>query len=389
MPDDSALQEGIYFRPSDRPPGRCYRLVLLNIAGGVPLRRAGQAIAQVWTLLGALKEGRTNELGEPPTAADVALARSAKLTCLLAFGATLFRRHREVQTPPHVVPLEELSFPSLPWKTDRGERKGEADLAIQLIANTDLAVERALVETWLLIKEKGLPLELVTVYGGFNREDRRSWLGFHDGISNVDPAQRREVIEVPVKAPPWMFGGTYMAFFRLALDLAVWRKESRARQEILVGRDKVTGCPLASVNRQEQPVPMGGCPVGANPPDSRGYIRGPELPVAERLLRQSHIHRTNPNRAGVADGDHRIFRQGYEFVETLTGGDLRVGLNFVSFQRDLQRLMGILNQFTWLRDANFGGNGDVKFVSLIDGGFYAVPPNGGTFPGAALFNPGA
>ena len=106
----------------------------------------------------------------------------------------------------------------------------------------------------------------------------------------------------------------------------------------------------------------------------------------QRSLWRSHILRANPNRTGVADGDNRIFRQGYEFVESLTEGKLRFGVNFVSFQRDLQRLMNILNQPTWLGGANFGGDGDVKFVSLIDGGFYAVPPRDTPFPGARLFD---
>lgn len=99
------------------------------------------------------------------------------------------------------------------------------------------------------------------------------------------------------------------------------------------------------------------------------------------------MHRTNLNRprGPIADRDNRIFRQGYEFLESLPGRRLRLGVNFVSFQRKISCLTNILTRDNWLGDANFGGNPSPTLLKLIGGGYYAVPPADGPFPGADIF----
>ena len=70
-----------------------------------------------------------------------------------------------------------------------------------------------------------------------------------------------------------------------------------------------------------------------------------------------------------------------------------LGVNFVSFQSDLQTLQHVLHLPGWLADVNFGGPaaprpGDPpspRLISLLAGGLYAVPPRGRPFPGADLF----
>ena len=105
------------------------------------------------------------------------------------------------------------------------------------------------------------------------------------------------------------------------------------------------------------------------------------------------MHRANPNR-GIADEDNRIFRQGYEFLESLRDGRLQLGINFVSFQGRLSRVTDILSTDGWLGNVNFGGFADQRkdapapiiFVELT-AGCSAVPPkdNLGTFPGSVIF----
>ena len=107
------------------------------------------------------------------------------------------------------------------------------------------------------------------------------------------------------------------------------------------------------------------------------------------------MHRANATRQGPnSPGSNRIFRQGYEFVETLSEGQLRLGLNFVSFQRDLANFTGILRSPGWMEAVNFGGRAQageprpIDFVSIIAGGYYAVPPQASAsepFPGAGIF----
>jgi deferrochelatase/peroxidase EfeB len=277
----------------------------------------------------------------------------------------------------------------LRWDPAAEPSIGEADLAVQLIADSELAVNRAVVEVWKLIQDEALPLDLVGFYSGYAREDRRSWLGFHDCVSNMEPDQRRVTIEVDGSDAPWMQGGTYMAFLRLAIDLAAWRNLRREHQELLVGRDKLTGCPLVQVAHgaygELVPIPSRTCAADAD------YVNPPR--PSDPLLQASHIHRANMNRTGPDDADsNRIFRQGYEFLEPLPGGGFRAGLNFVSFQRRLSFLNNILMAQVWLGEVNFGGPrvltaglASVPLLTVMTGGYYAVPPMGEPFPGADIF----
>ena len=114
----------------------------------------------------------------------------------------------------------------------------------------------------------GTPLLQITAfYSGFQREDRRSWIDFHDGISNPRKGvQRRDVATIkesntsPLDA--WTRGGSYMTYMRLPVRMDAWNALSRKGQELLVGRDKITGC---AIDRLENAKPMAidGCPVNS------------------------------------------------------------------------------------------------------------------------------
>jgi Dyp-type peroxidase family len=399
--DDCRLQEGIYFQGGEKP-GRCFRLLLLRIQAGATRSQAKASITKVWEGVQKLRSDLVADFREPRLMAPPGTPEppGPELTCLLGFGAPLFQRYAELERPQDVVGIEDQAapFPMLGW-VDRADRAtGEADLALQFIAESELAVSRAVVETCMLIKNEALAV--VALYGGFNREDRRSWLGFHDGISNIAPHRRREAIETKARAetraralvpeePAWMDGGTFMGFLRVAIDLETWRGLSRPEQEASVGRDRETGCPLMHITERSSRA-LEGCP-GAHGPASREY-RDPPLPDPDDLAQFSHVNRTNLNRGprddphqAIADSDNRIFRQGYEFLECLPSGRLRLGLNFVSFQRKISCLTNILTRDRWLGDANFGGKQSPTLLRLIGGGYYAVPPMGGAFPGADIF----
>jgi deferrochelatase/peroxidase EfeB len=139
------------------------------------------------------------------------------------------------------------------------------------------------------------------------------------------------------------------------------------------------------------PIPLGDGPV-ADEADWRhrdAYFNG--AASADPVLRASHLHRTNSNQAAPGTpAAHRIFRQGYEYLEDIGADGLRLGLNFISFQNDLYQLRQVLGLQGWLGDANFGGGSDggpraVALTFLRSGGFYVVPPRQDHgFPGAAL-----
>ena len=399
------LQDGIYWTAGTRP-ARQWRLLLMNVRAGATRYEVRAALASVWTMLEKLRDGIIRDLqpvrDTDPAPSELSVA-SADLRCLLGFGARLFSTQDHV--PPVTAPLPQDGglaqlralgragthgpYPSLRWGAATDCSIGEADLAIQLTAETDFAVSNALVEVWKLVQDEDLPLDFVTFHAGHAREDQRSWLGFHDCVSNLDPSERRAAIEVGTDDASWMCGGTYMAFLRLPIDLTAWGSLRREHQELLVGRDKLTGCPLVAVERgpygELRPIPAN---VHALAPE---YI-DPSRP-ADPLLRASHVHRANVNRVGPDHADsNRIFRQGYQFVEPLAGGGVRAGLNFVSFQRGLSCLTNILEAQIWLGEVNFGGPrvltaglASISLLTVLAGGYYAIPPKREPFPGADIF----
>ncbi|HEV8141957.1 MAG TPA: peroxidase, partial [Methylomirabilota bacterium] len=180
-------------------------------------------------------------------------------------------------------------------------------------------------------------------------------------------------------------------------------KLSREEQELRVGRDKLNGCPIISIREEPGnggagvryvPVPDDNCPQRPDHQDTAGH-KDPGLPN-HTLLAKSHMYRANPTRLGPGShGSNRIFRQGYEFLEPLADGTPRVGLNFVSFQCDLERFTNILTTGGWMSSINFGGPDDreedipsIELAQVVAGGYYAVPPlplGDDPFPGAVIF----
>jgi Dyp-type peroxidase family len=398
------IQPGIYFRPGQKPPPY-YRLLLLDVVPGAAPERARDGLARVLGVVEELSEGRVRELaGQDRAETDKTKASFRGLDLLVGFGRRLF--DDDLHDPPltreprpdHLayLPSRGDAFPALPWAAGPGPRnQGEADIALQLTGASEAAVNRAAVEVWKVVLDEGLPFEAVSTYGGFGRADGRGWLEFHDGVSNMDSGQRLAAIEA-LPDPPWMAGGTYMAFLRLAVDLAAWRALPRPEQELIVGRDKLTGSPLVGVRRDPsgRAVPVAAPSVTEASTDAERADRADPPQALDPLLEASHLHRANQNRASpFAPAGQRIFRQGYDFLESVESGAPRLGLNFVSFQGDLASVQHILHLPGWLGDVNFGGPsepgpgepGPLQLLTLQAGGFYAVPARAHPFPGADLF----
>jgi deferrochelatase/peroxidase EfeB len=377
------IQEGVCFRRGERP-APCWRLLALRVVSGAAPADVRDAIGQVRRMLVALRAGKVRELrGQPAAGAAATRATFDALAALVGYGRSFFdatRHDPPLTTRPRPDFLAYLSeFPSIPL-AERYTSAAEADVALQLTGTTPAAVNRAAVEVWKLIEDDGLPLEVAASYDGFGRPDGRGWLEFHDGVGNM-PSRERLAAIASRPDPRWMGGGTYMAFLRLRVDLRAWRALDRGAQELVVGRDKLTGNPLVAVRRdargRARPV-AGGEADRFDPPET-----------GDPLLESSHVHRSNQNR-GSSDSPAalRIYRQGYDFIETVGPDGPELGLNFVSFQADLQTLQHIMHLPGWLGDVNFGGpaTGDApSLISLLAGGLYAVPPRARPFPGAGLF----
>jgi deferrochelatase/peroxidase EfeB len=400
------LQAGIAFEPGARPHPH-FRLVLLNVDDGESPSTAHDALAEIWTMLAELARGEVRDLvGQLDSAAAATVEQFSGLTVLVGMGRRLFDANAHAPDltlqarPSFLSYLAEGDgpFPALPWDPASTSNAGEADVVLQLTGECEAAVACAAVEIWKLIVDERLPLRITASYGGLGRRDGRGWLDFHDGVSNLEAGQRLAVLEAPAD-PAWMEGGTYMALLRLGIDLVYWRSLERDEQELLVGRDKLSGAPLIAVERDSEgrahPI-AGPLPEGPETPELLADWRDPPQTL-DPLLEASHIHRANQNRGSAeTEAGLRMFRQGYDFFEGFDDGAPTVGLNFVSFQRDLASFHHVLHLQRWLGDANFGGptagtpedRASSTFVRVLAGGFYAVPPVAQPFPGSCLFEAG-
>ena len=201
----------------------------------------------------------------------------------------------------------------------------------------------------------------------------------------------------------------YLAFLRIEINLDVWNNIERRNQEVIVGRDKLTGVPLVGVDKNGNPILRENCNTAY---DVKGFKRDfhehPDYfkpPISTRInsdidlhassqLNQSHIGRTRhiDNIDSKYSDSRRIYRQGFEFFEpsyNFPKKPFRVGLNFISFQNDPSRLFFILTHPDWMGKSNFGGPPNqkemLKLFSVISAGIFFVPPIHDIFPGAELF----
>jgi deferrochelatase/peroxidase EfeB len=294
------------------------------------------------------------------------------------------------------------------------------DIAIQLIGSSQLAVHRAIVETWkhIHLHHSNSILQFSRFYLGFQRDDRRSWLGFPDEISNMNgAAERKKAIFIHPRindlhlSDYWTSGGTYMAYLRIQINLVEWEKLSTEHQELVVGRDKETGFPLAGVDRQGRPVNQTDPKFGNfTKPTESTYLDHPDyfnlnslpkrlrtkidLGASTRILSQSHIGRARHIDGINSDkpSSRRIYRQGFDFIESTSEESnmpFRIGLNFVSFQNDPRRLFFILSDPNWMGHSSFGGESDKSAVqnllSVLASGVFYVPPLEKPFPGVSIF----
>jgi deferrochelatase/peroxidase EfeB len=455
----SVMQEGVYFRSGQRPPPFFSLLLLRARDGNVQAAEASAFLESLWNLYAELKAGIVPDLRVPVRGHDPRPIRvpAGNLGVLLGFSNAAFELPGAAREAP--TPLAENTFtrpeagrrranvasqpiavppPTPPGEEpDQGRKESGIGYADELIADTDptrgypsdgapvlfafqftadspLAVERAVVETWKLVHDThDAPLQIAAVFGGTQRDDGRSWIDFYDGLSNVPPSVRESVIVIggdpDEDVAEWTIGGTYLAFIRLGIDLGVWRDlgggdpaKRDALQQRLVGRDKLFGCPLHFHVDDPDDNPgllQRGCPVpGVLITDRDNPFRDPWWIPSDAVSGQTHMRRANQRLRAKDAESFRIFRQGYPFLEPrppwpteaeLAAG-FRTGLNFVSFQDTPHRLIGMLTTENWLGRTNFGGAGsgdpadEVKLVRAYAAEAFLVPPfaGGEPFPGA-------
>ena len=128
-------------------------------------------------------------------------------------------------------------------------------------------------------------------------------------------------------------------------------------QQEIIGRDKVTGCPINEVTRIKEVQ----CPVYSSDDvldekqDNIEYRKTPNYGTDP--LKSSHVGRVRKN----ANLRVRILRQGYNFVEeTGTYPFFKTGLNFVSFQNSPKHIHDILTNPEWMGGTSMGGSKEMQ-----------------------------
>ncbi len=396
--------------------------------------KIGEVIGRLWETCndlenGILKDFKELRIAHPKLYSD--------LSILIGYGPKIFDLKGAMKQKPTMM-SENITFKEPTWggeliagsdlqyNNDLTENHASLDdVVIQFISDSPFITNQCVVEIWRSLFETKLTKQNAEVtiskfYDGFRRSDDRNWMGFHDGLSNIRNEERKNVLAInssQVKSGDnWTIEGTFMAFIRMYIDLQSWWTVKRNQQELMVGRDKATGCPLIGVNKTtEKNVIMTGCPVpGTHEITEKGNERfrnHPEygsqmLPagVSDKSLKFSHIAeaRKISNERSSQKEQYGIFRQGYEFLEkTDTYPGMRTGLNFISFQDNPIRLFNtlgnindkkVLNTKTDWNQQQIGTLPAFRFNSFFRvaaAGIFFVPPKDTRerFPGESIFFP--
>jgi len=313
--------------------------------------------------------------------------------------------------PADLITIDWNSFTDIPQNPNQG------DLVLQFCADSSYIVEHVLrrIEhtlgasfsvVWTLAGEQRNGAS----HGGpLTRGSARGLIGFHDGLSNLDPCNPadQQLIFVgqpgapacppppppgpqpapgpgqpgyntpgaqppifpsglrppPGAEPPWTTDGTYLMIRASLFNTVSWDELSLQSQQQAVGRWKYSGATLDNPNQV------------ANRSDAPGFATTPsevQVPLT------SHIRRANP-RALATDPDRRIFRRGYPIILPSTQGALQRGLLFIAFGRSLSTQVEFIMR-AWLKNPNFPspGAGVDPILSIgsqvLAGGYYFVPP---------------
>ena len=428
------LQNGIYYRrdklndlaqSTSNSRNDCFAILFLRISDSLTSSETAEYLIGLWKMYLNLKKGVVSDLlghRVPSGGLSVLLGYSPNIFAIPGITKKIPRDLKEKQFREPVSGEPILDGSGINYGFNEHRNLGITEhITVQFISKSQLATYRAIVETSKYIAMNVPPkrgITLTTFFTGFQRDDCRSWLGFHDEVSNMKSTrERKKAIVIDrvnndlVHQDFWTAGGTYLAFLRIEINLPTWEQIKRRDQEILIGRDKLDGIPIVGVDKNGDPVRKPRCPPFSEVRsfDRRflehpNYFQRPSAGISMktkidtnnsiRLLSQSHIGRTRhiDQIKSEDPASRRIFRQGFEFIEPSyhdPSKPLRLGLNFISFQNDPTRLLFILTDPNWLGNSNFAGTGNIPgmkdFLSVQACGIFFVPPNETPFPGASIF----
>ena len=410
---------------------KSFAILFLKVRKKTNINYLTSSIEKLWDVYENLKKGIVKDLPHQKVPHGF-------LSIILGYGQNVFQLKNIVKEIPRDFKNSQFLPPKkdgsggyileksrLSYSKDIHENVGlTEDIIVQFVAHTQLAVNRAIVETWKHIRDElslsaHYPLILSKFFSGFQRDDGRSWLGFHDEVSNMRPGkERRNVIFIHrennglVARDSWTEDGTYLAFLRFEIDIDLWDSINKSKQELIVGRDKLYGRPLVGVDKNNNPITYNKIPIAQkiksynkkyhDHPDYFKQVSNLPKKLKDKIdmnksfkvLNESHIGKTRhfDKIKNEFVPSRRIFRQGFEFIEptcNLSNSPIKVGLNFLSFQNDPARFLFILTDPNWLGNSSFGGDSQFKDINKLlhvqACGIFFIPNIEKPFPGSCIF----
>jgi len=223
--------------------------------------------------------------------------------------------------------------------------------------------------------------QAIWIERGYQRLDDTEPFGYKDGLRNIRTQDRPRFVFVhrdgtELDEPTWADGGSYMVYLKI-----LQRPDAFAALPDDAVRDQVIGRAKDEVGTRLDLAGQGVDPKHepAEPP--------PALPPT------AHVGKAGPR--GPHD-DTQIFRRGLPFIETTGEGQVRVGLQFCSFQASLEQFDVVFND--WMLNRQFPpqpGGAEAGPDALLDParqltviervGFFFVPPYHEDGLAAAIF----
>jgi deferrochelatase/peroxidase EfeB len=154
------LQEGIYHTPGNRP-GRFFTILFLRVPRETTAVTAFRALAALWAMYRQLKVGTVRDLPNTtvPTEKD-------NLTTLLGVGPKVFTLPgAEAPLPAGLAQNSRFRSPEpagggpllrgsgLNYASEVNVNPATEEFCVQFIADTKLATDRAIVETWKMLDD--------------------------------------------------------------------------------------------------------------------------------------------------------------------------------------------------------------------------------------------
>jgi deferrochelatase/peroxidase EfeB len=415
-------QEGIYYK-NGKEIGKAFGIIFLRFNSKSDIHYLKDSIEKLWLLYQHLKN-----ISNLFPSSKIGQNKSKGMTVLIcyskAFSMTLFDK----LLPKDFTDFDLFKYPNnngggplidqsdIMYSSDITQNHLlEDDIAFQFIGDSEFIIYRIIVETWKKIKELNENKNIVTIngfYTGFKRDDNRGWLEFDEGVSNIPYSERYDAIFLKNNSKSRLdrriLNGTYLAFLRFEINLEKWASVNTHKQIEIIGRDKITGSRLIGIDKKGNPIKKSRNIF----PDTTSYNISNSL---NTNFKGSSIYKNTTNtyipkelRDSIVQSSHTmrlyniiketkkrnkyagIFRQGFEFFEPLNNGKtFRVGLNFVSFQNDLQLLTDSIKiGFSKITSTDKQNLGLEDFVSIRSAGIFFVPPyhKNEKFPGSIMFD---